>query len=124
MSDLQKENNSQNKLLVTVFNKLKELDSRRKKSDSGKNRTMSPLTTSTNSSMTIGGMNTSSKFTKKDGTNYSSKITKPSTIKPYGEFLSFKPIKEHQVVSGPLISHLYKRGGVNDYVELTYKLLR
>lgn len=45
-------------------------------------------------------------------------------IKTYQEVVSFKPIKEHQYVTGPPSTHLYTRGAVTDYTEMTYKLLK
>ena len=52
----------------------------------------------------------------------SSKTTQP--VKSYNEYLVFKPIKEHQFVSGPPSTHLYTRGNSTDYSELTYKLVK
>ncbi|CAI2364080.1 unnamed protein product [Moneuplotes crassus] len=124
-TDLQKENDRQNKMLHWVFKKLQELDFNRKKNDGARNRTMSPIS-KTNSSMTTAGANsTATRFGKADGIVFgSTKQPKIPSVKPYQEFVTFKPIKEHQVVSGPLSSYLFSRGFCTDYTELSYKLLK
>jgi len=62
----------------------------------------------------------------KDGGSYGNKSSGKNTSsgKSYNDFITFKPIKDHQVVSGPPSTHLYTRGTNTDYTELTYKLLK
>jgi hypothetical protein len=115
MSEFQKENDAQNKLLLSVLNKLSEFDA--KKAKKSKDGAMSPTNSTTNTSVSSSAL----AVTNSHGGKTS---TKPSAMKPYQDFLTFKPIKDHQVVSGPLSSHLYSRGGVSDYAELSYKLLK
>lgn len=110
--------------MVNILNKLAEIESKLKlkKSNSNNNGAMSPTNSMTNTSTSsnalaiTGGLNGKAEVGKG-----SSKV---SQAKPYQEFLVFKPIKEHQIVSGPLSTHLYSRGGTNDYAELTFKLLK
>jgi hypothetical protein len=119
VSELQKENDSQNKIFVSIFNKLAELENKKKikNSENSKNGGMSPMSTSTNTSANSNAFNVNNSYGNKNSSN------KANTSKPYQDFLVFKTIKEHQVVSGPLSTHLYTRGA-NDYSELTYKLLK
>ena len=115
VSEFQKENDAQNKYLVSIITKLNELEAKKKKNVNNKDGATSP-TNSTNTSASSNAFN---------GNGYSAKNTsKTSTSKPYQEFITFKPIKDHQVVSGPLSTHLYSRGGVTDYSELSFKLLK
>ena len=116
MTEFQKENDNQNKLLLSVINKLEELENKKPKK-SNNNGATSPVNSTTNTS-------TSSNTLAVTGSHNGKTNPKSSNSKPYHEFLEFKPIKEHQVVSGPLSTHLYSRGGVSDYSELSYKLLK
>lgn len=82
-----------------------------------KNSVSSPTNTSANSISSSVVINVNNSYGNKNA-------AKPSAVKAYQEFIFFKTIKDHQVVSGPLSSHLYSRGGSNDYAELTFKLLK
>jgi tubulin polyglutamylase TTLL5 len=82
-----------------------------------KNGISSPTSTSVNTSSSTVAVNVNNSYGNKNA-------VKPSAVKAYQEFIFFKTIKEHQVCSGPLSSHLYTRGGSNDYAELTFKLLK
>lgn len=106
-------------MFVSVFNKLAELDNKKKSknSENSKNGAMSPTSTATNTSANSNAFNVNNSYGNK------SSSSKTNSSKPYQEFLVFKAIKEHQVVSGPLSTHLYTRGGA-DYSELTYKILK
>mmetsp|Transcript_26768 Transcript_26768/g.26679 ORF Transcript_26768/g.26679 Transcript_26768/m.26679 type:complete len:130 (-) Transcript_26768:7-396(-) len=67
----------------------------------------------------------SSAGSTKDGSYASKSSTKAGTgAKSLQDYVSFRPIKEHQWVSGPPSTHLYTRGGSTDYSELSYKLLK
>ena len=79
---------------------------------------MSPTSTSTNTSGTSTALNGNISYGNK------SSSSKSNPAKAYQDVLTFKPIKEHQVVAGPLAAHLYSRGGTSDYSELTFKLLK
>ena len=119
VSEYQKEGDSQNKLLLSVINKFSELEAKKSKSkvSNTKDGAVSP-TNSTNTSANSNNLAVTGSYGGKTASS------KTSATKPYQEFITFKPIKEHQVVSGPLSSHLYTRGGANDYSELSFKLVK
>jgi len=123
VSEFQKENDNQNKLLVAVINKLYELENKKNKNKTanGPNNQgpVSPSNSTTNTSTTSNQMAVTGSYGGKPANP-----AKAASSKAYGEYIHFKPIKEHQVVSGPLSTHLYSRGGSNDYSELTFKLLK
>lgn len=122
VSEFQKEHDSQNKLLFAALNKLEELESSRKKSSSVNNTTTNSLgMTSPSSSSAV------SSSLSKEGGSYGNKAAaaKGGVVqKSYTEFMTFKPIKESQFVSGPPSTNLYARGTATDYTELTYKLIK
>jgi len=118
VSELQKENDNQNKIFISIIEKLIELENKIKNKSKTGNGTSSPTSNSSNTSSSSNQINQTTVQINKTGTS------KGSSIKAYQEFLTFKPIKEHQVVSGPLSSHLYSRGGNSDYSELSFKLLK
>lgn len=121
VSDQQKENDNQNKLLLSIIEKLTEIENKIK----GKTK---QVPTNGASSPTNNSANTNSSSyqadPKQNVTNSKSGSSKSSGIKPYQEFIHFKPIKEHQVVSGPVSTHLYARGPTTDYSELLFKLVK
>ena len=120
VSELQKENDSQNKLLLSIIEKLTELENKIKgKGKQGStNGASSPTSSSTNTNSSSNQANSNTVINNKTGSS------KPTSGKPYQEFIHFKPIKEHQVWSGPVNSHLYARGATTDYSELLFKLFK
>lgn len=118
MSELQKENDSQNKLFISIIEKLIELENKIKNKSKTGNGTSSPTSNSSNTSASSNQVNQTAGQLGKASTS------KGAAIKAYQDFITFKPIKDHQVVSGPLSSHLYSRGGNSDYSELSFKLLK
>ena len=101
------------------MNKLAELENKKKKINSeNKTGIMSPTSSATNTTANSSVINVNNSYGNKNSS------TKGSSLRAYQEFIYFRPIKESQVVSGPLSSHIYSRGGPNDYSELSYKLLK
>ena len=117
VSELQKENDNQNKLFLSIIEKLTELENKIKNKSKLVNGAASPTSNSSNTSASSNQINQTAVQSK-------AVTSKGSNIKAYQEFINFKAIKEHQVVTGPLSSHLYSRGGTSDYSELTFKLLK
>lgn len=119
VSELQKENDSNNKLLVDAFIQLSDLENKRKSVKSS----IPGQSSSMNSANTTNAL---SSAPSKISDSYSSKLITKSTptAKLLSDLVSFTPIKEHQYVTSPPSTGLYTRGTAPDYSELTYKLLK
>jgi hypothetical protein len=103
------------------LNKLEELEASRKKSTSSNSSTNASVGMASPS-----GTSVVSSSLSKEGGSYGNKAAAKGGVvqKSYSEYISFKPIKDHQLMSGPPSTNIYTRGATTDYTELTYKLIK